>query len=884
MPKEATFDNLFEHGATWLRADFHLHTKADKEFDKYTDEDNAFVKQYVQRLSEEEIGVAVITNHNKFDKVEYKAIAKCARKAGILVLPGVELSVNDGRNNLHTLIVFHPTQWFEHDDFINRFLGEVFSGKPKQSYENENGRTEDALIPILQCLDKSERDYFVIMAHVEQKSGLFEEIGGGKLQEFAAKPEFQNRVLGLQKVRTKTHDSLRQLFGEYNPAFVEGSDAKSLEQIGKGERCYIKIGAPTFEAVKYALQSHSLRVAAKKPEPHHSFIKAVRFEGKNTLNARFDEELNAIIGTRGSGKSSLLEALRYMLDTESFPSLLPLAKSDYKQGLVGNVQGSGGNIEMDVVHKGKLYTLRRIYGEAARIFQNGEELTTISPRSILPKVLYFGQKDLELLGGKDNAGLLIEKLLGDSVHAVRMDINRIVAEIRQYITTERALDTFLAQKDELDAKIKDIHFKQAQFAEHGIGEKLKKQIAFEEDKRTLENFVRMMQEQIDLFTPIAFALIGNGFTALVNSAENEDIISRAKESFGRFSEAMNRIGAIGEILTREKETMRSLRDEMRKRITDLQEEFAQIKRTINLPNLDADTYLQLTRTLSTTQAKLGELAKKEFERASTKEKYTNALKRLEELRKKEFSIIQTRIEAINQSNAARNTLRIEATFEGNRESFLNFLQEIVKGSNLQKSFLNSMIEQDSNGISLWRTVCEPSSEPRVMKLREKMSEHLEDCITFRTPDTFTLTYQGRTLETYSLGQSTSALMTFLLSLPEYDVLIIDQPEDDLDNQTLYEEIIAQLRKQKRHGILNATTEQTEERGAMQCIFATHNPNIPVLADADQVHVCHYEDGRWSIAHSGSIDSEAIQEEIIRIMEGGRRAFQERQKRYNEWTH
>lgn len=95
--------NPFEYGNSWVRADFHLHTKADKEF-SYSGELNDFTAKYVEALKAADIRVAVITNHNKFDKDEYKAIAKKARKEGIGVLPGVELSVVDHKDTQQKIV------------------------------------------------------------------------------------------------------------------------------------------------------------------------------------------------------------------------------------------------------------------------------------------------------------------------------------------------------------------------------------------------------------------------------------------------------------------------------------------------------------------------------------------------------------------------------------------------------------------------------------------------------------------------------------------------------------------------------------------------------------------------------------------------------------
>ena len=95
---------MFENGAIWLRADFHLHTKADKEF-KYSGDENSFCSAYADALKNAGIYIGVIANHNKFDYGEFKALRTTARKIGIFLLPGVELSVNDGANGIHTIVV-----------------------------------------------------------------------------------------------------------------------------------------------------------------------------------------------------------------------------------------------------------------------------------------------------------------------------------------------------------------------------------------------------------------------------------------------------------------------------------------------------------------------------------------------------------------------------------------------------------------------------------------------------------------------------------------------------------------------------------------------------------------------------------------------------------
>jgi len=124
--------SVFEHGSTWVRSDFHLHTKADKEF-TYSGDDSYYLSNYIQGLETARIHVGLISNHNKFDLVEFKALRKTARNQDIYLIPGVEISVNDGANGIHTLVAFSD-QWLEDDkDYINQFLNIAFEGKTQTS-------------------------------------------------------------------------------------------------------------------------------------------------------------------------------------------------------------------------------------------------------------------------------------------------------------------------------------------------------------------------------------------------------------------------------------------------------------------------------------------------------------------------------------------------------------------------------------------------------------------------------------------------------------------------------------------------------------------------------------------------------------------------------
>ena len=482
--------NIFENGAIWLRADFHLHTKADKEF-SYTDNENEFCRLYVEKLKEQNINVGVITNHNKFDKNEFVALRKKALKEGVELFAGVELSVNDGANGIHCLLVFDFEKWcINGEDYINQFLTAAFEGIANR--ENENTRCRYNLETVLQKLSDHEnngRDSFIILAHVEQNSGFFNEFDGGRIQQLVSNDLFRRFVLGFQKVRT--HDKVaiwNNWFNNKLPAFVEGSDGKSLDETGKphqqkseDKKTFIKLGDFNFEALKYALTDFHRISPNIKPEIKNAYIKSIAFEGGLLEGTRIDfsPELNNLIGIRGSGKSSLLEVLRYVLGI-SLP--VNAADPDYKNSLVTRSMGSGGKAMVTIVNKqNEEYRIEKLYGQKEDIYKNNVLQPGISIDATgFNSPIYFGQKDLSNKG-KDFEGDLIQRLIGTRLKAVQVKIEQKKREVENIISEFKKLQNLKDLKKETEAQIQNSKHQLNFFKEKGVEDKLKQQTLFDSD-------------------------------------------------------------------------------------------------------------------------------------------------------------------------------------------------------------------------------------------------------------------------------------------------------------------------------------------------------------------------------------------------------------------
>ena len=238
------------------------------------------------------------------------------------------------------------------------------------------------------------------------------------------------------------------------------------------------------------------------------------------------------------------------------------------------------------------------------------------------------------------------------------------------------------------------------------------------------------------------------------------------------------------------------------------------------------------------------------------------------------------------SRKLRGRVHVEVTAGGNPEPLFSLLRENIRGR------LSEAIERlrQAPGLSLSRFVgcCRKGAEEvqRTYGIPPAQAERLAKS----SPDVLmqieelelspTTSIQLNTapagqppswqeLDDLSTGQKATAVL--LLLLLESDApLIVDQPEDDLDNRFITEGVVPRMREEKRR---------------RQFLFSTHNANIPVLGDAELILGLdasgEAEEGKARIAseHMGSIDERPVRELVEEILEGGKAAFETRRLKY-----
>jgi len=867
---------IFKNGSTWIRADFHLHTKADKEF-VYKGEESFFVSEYVNKLSQEKIGIATITNHNKFDLNEYKELYKVAGKQGIYLLPGVELSVNDGANGIHCLISFDRETWISNsDDYINQFLTSAFEGV--HNSENENTRCNYNFEHLLEKLEEHRikgRNSFIVLAHVEENSGFFNELKGGRITQLAKNKLFKRFVLGLQKLRTYDKiDDYHKWFGDTLPAFVEGSDCKTIEKAGMAhkqdgveKKTYIKIGDYNFEAVKYALSDAEYRIKAEKPIIKNSYIKSIHFEG-GKLDGQiidFSPELNNLIGIRGSGKSSILEIIRYTLCIDLPDS--SVADLQYKKDLIKYILGSGGKVTLIIADKeDREYRIEKIYGQKETIYDENGDLCDCPVSAVFDIPIYFGQKDLS--NKKDDfESDFLKRITGGRLETSRHLIDAKNREVTNIILEMKKSQDLKPLKEETEVAIKTAEQKKTIFREKGVEDKLKLQTQFENDANKLIQSNKKIANFRDELQSLVLNYEEFFSKSISGSEQNKDIFEKANVVLNKAKENFEKLKTILGESSQTLQQFEKIIQSFNVKKEGMKEEFAKIKRELNSDTINPDIFIQLNRTIETSRLKLKEIDKLEAKKQKLNEQLLIKLNELNDLWLGEYQILKKEIEKVNQAN---ENLQIDIEFKGQRNKFKDILKNTFRGTGIRESVFQTITEKFQDFIEIYRNpelLRTIVNENQRGSFNERFLNNFTELLTYKVKDRVTINYKGKPLSQHSLGQRASALILFLLAQKDNDVLILDQPEDDLDNQTIYNEVIKELVRLK---------------GDMQFIFATHNANIPVLGDSEKVLSCNFEGDKINII-AGSIDSPSIQKSIVSIMEGGEEAFNKRKEIYNIWN-
>jgi chromosome segregation ATPase len=339
------------------------------------------------------------------------------------------------------------------------------------------------------------------------------------------------------------------------------------------------------------------------------------------------------------------------------------------------------------------------------------------------------------------------------------------------MTVETALDSLhhLSQgaedKEAVEAKKQDANFKLEFYKKHGVEAKMKRQTEFDSELR--EKLDYESQENKQLFEEIL------------------GIYSKLLTSFEQIKQAhTNGHEILGELKTKISEFDQTKESQ--------KEEFAQIERTLTeelkqegAVAISPDESLTLTTAVTEADESLAEIGIKAKKQDQLEDERHQALVDLKELWREEFRIIQSELEKVNQIHKA---LQIESEFKEDKSTYLEAMISFFKGSKIRRTTFESLVQEYSDFGTMRKSLPDVLVKlgTTAQTFEEFFAQHYKKMLVWQVPNLFRIKYRGKELRYHSLGQRASALILFVLSQRENDVIIIDQPEDDLDNQTIME--------------------------------------------------------------------------------------------------
>ncbi len=676
-------------------------------------------------------------------------------------------------------------------------------------------------------------------------------------------------------------------------AIINAKDIVKPEDLeNPSASCLIKMTDPTFGAFKQAFfdPESRIRLNYQVPKCPYSFIKSIEWKGagffeKNAI--AFSQHLNAVIGGRGTGKSTLIEGIRYAL-------ALPERGNDSKALDVFRKNTlSNSQIILKVSSKalqGNCYTISRRYGEAPVVKNDQEQVSHLTPKDILPDIELLGHNEILAIEKNENAKLaLINNFLPDS-----NQFDADMAEIKYRLATNRErlikankeyerLDEEVSKEDKLKEKA-------AQFKSLGIVDKLKNAQLLEKEKtiqiKNKEQFDFLKKWMMNYQAIFDLAFLQDIY---LQELPNKASIVEVRKIFVDLQTTLNKL------VEQAEQALQKARGGYQRIESTWQEASGKILEILNtaiaqLPEQAGKTgkalgeeYTTIIRQLTLIEKQRQEHKNQQKIVAAIESERTNLLEIYRDTAFKHFEAMNQQVKRLNK-DSLKDKVKISVVRCGNIKSLKDFLLNIDGIGQSKIQWLdNDGIELDLVQWSQW--IKEKNTSAFIEKYKQygltkgfadnlislSLSKRLElEEIELKDKVGIELNTAHENndaryvpLDHLSTGQKCTAILNLLL-LSCYDPLIIDQPEDNLDNAFIAERMVQNLRKFKTK---------------RQFLFATHNANIPVFGDAELIAVLDSEQGRGLVKNIGSIDKPEVGKDAAEILEGGKKAFNIRKDKY-----
>jgi energy-coupling factor transporter ATP-binding protein EcfA2 len=907
------------NGARWWKFDLHTHTPASDDYGKGVDQAALKArtpKEWLLDYMRAGIDCVAVTDHNTGAWINQIKQALADLEAEnhadfrpVHLFPGVEISVNGG---IHLLAILGCEK---STSDIDSLLGSVgFSGTKGSS----DAVTTKSFVEVVGAIVSA--GGIAIPAHVDEDNGIFRQTGNTLQQILDCEQVFAMELVdaSLQKPQPYIDKKLRW-------TEVLGSDAHHPSgnpgQKFPGSRfTWVKMGSPSIEGLQLALLDGSLSVlcsggAPGDPNEHAALalesieIANARYMGRSQPFAiRLNPWLNAIIGGRGTGKSTLIEFLRLALrrDDELPDDLKPEFE---KYGRVYPSREDGGLLTSDTAIKaiyrknGTRFQIQWNYdGSLDPIQEENGGIWKRAEGDIRQRfpVRMYSQKQIFQLAKTPLALLKVVDDAPEVKHHFWKE--QWKAEEGRFLSLRakaREIEAGFSEEPHLRGELDDVKRKLAIFEQAGHADVLK---AFQRRRRqqqAVDVWEKSWDGAGDRLRQVAADIVPDILEETIfdaNSAEDAQLREYSSKARDRLDAIRKTIADLALQADQVFADWRKIKDESSWKSAanaaahayqDLQE------RLTKEGAGDPAAYGEFVQRRQTIEQRLKNLDDRKKQVTELKTQASTSLLQLLELRRKSTESRKIFLDNVLRDNqyvriqvvpyGARET--VEAEFRGllQREGG-GFEKDIGKpggegllGDLYRRGSSIGDIEQalaDIKGqvrqIALSQHDSSPVADQRFAKHVAKLQPESLDRLDLWFPeDSLDVQYSTsgdrqsfRPIQEGSPGQKTAALLAFLLSYGE-EPLILDQPEDDLDNHLIYDLIVTQLREVKRR---------------RQIIVVTHNANIVVNGDAELVVALVARGGQTQMECAGSLQEKIVRNTICSVMEGGRKAFEQRYRR------
>jgi DNA repair ATPase RecN len=865
-------------GARWIRAALQVNpyayngrgapANAFKSEDEYND-------ALLDRFAAQGVELIAITDHWCVNTAGSLIDAATARD--IVALPGFEANSAEG---VHLLVIFEAGTDFAD---INAAIG-VCGGTPGCA----NGTAGEPYADILRKM--GERGALVIPAHVNvANGGMLTGRSGPPLVNMVTHPDLHAIAVTPDASAATDQEAVcagRKPYDRVHPlSVVFADDVTHPNAVGsRGAATWFKVSSRRLENLKLAVRTPATRIAVEDPRSTpRPLIRQISWVGGflDGVTVPLSPDLTALIGGRGTGKSTVIESLRYVLGVDA---LGQEAKRDHA-AIVSGVLRSGTTVRLEVKIISPVprrYTIERSVPNPPVVRDASGSSTNLLPADVIGTVEIFGQHELaELAHDKASVARMLERFAGATGPDAEHDqiVGRLTENREKLQRAEKA-------RDDLEEELADIPRLEEHVAHYtatDLPTRLSELQRLDRDSGVFTEATERVTDVRSILQPLADQQVVASLTAPIEAIDESPqklVLERVTAATRSLSNKLAELQAAADAAVREAvQAIEAAEAEWKVSTEPQRASHAEVLRKLVEDGHDPDKYLATTKALDTLKAKaqrregmvktLSELSGQRGELLG--ELATNESKRLEKLH-----------DAIRSANSAtKGVVIVRPVAAPDRRQIKAVVEQGVKGARTQ-----IMAAIDSEGFSPRAFVA--AARVNAEELEEKFSvkgaqaaslmaageplfRELEELSVGQAVDVQLDIAAGsgpreyRSLEDLSKGQRATALLLLLLGASSAP-LVIDQPEDDLDNRFVYDGIVQKLR---------------ELKGKRQIIASTHNANVPVLGDAELI-VALEGDGQhgWPAEQGvGSLDDAKIRSLAENLLEGGPAAFNARQHLY-----